>query len=271
MARRTVGKDPREEGFDDLPPHVTLVGDLLFCGACGEPQRRSNGGPVCTNGHGGAESVFVAEAAAIRIAAKQLPEGEAKLRDIKKEQISSELKTELAKEEDLDDPTAWHRRPKEVPIRDGFDRIVETIFVDDPWGEYQRLQDMLEVGEDRTDYGVVIKALDLAEKNARRAFNLYATAVVARREWELANEVVFAAARKEATRRLQHEKNEKTRTKMITDADVESQIAIMFPDEWKAQEIRRTKMKAMVDSMQHLSEMWSSKCRSLQTMTSKLR
>ncbi len=268
MARRTVKK---EEGFEDLVPHVTRTGDLLFCGACGEPQRKSDGGPVCVNGHGGAESVFANEAVAIRAVLPRLPVEEAKLRALKAQQVGAELKAELAKEDDLDDPTSWHQRPKEVPVRDGFDRIVETIFVDDPWGEYKELHRLLEVGDDRNEYGAVIKALDRAEVNARRAYALYATAVVARREWELANEVVFSAARKEATRRLQHEKNEKTRTKMITDADVESQIAIMFPDEWKAQELRRTKMKAMVDSMQHLSEMWSSKCRSLQTMASKLR
>jgi len=152
-----------------------------------------------------------------------------------------------------------------------FDRIIETMLIKDPWGTFQRLTDRLKVGEDRSSYGRMMQELDEAESCAREAHNLWMTARVEYRKWELNNQVVNAACRESATRDLDIEKKSGVRAKQITDADVESRAALLFPDEYRYQEIKRETIKRMVDSMQNLAELWLSRCRNLSTAVSKLR
>jgi hypothetical protein len=160
---------------------------------------------------------------------------------------------------------------KEEGMDVGFQAITERVFVKDPLSEYERLEKAMVIGDKRNDYGVVMRCLDEAEGNARMAHRLWQSAIVERKRWELNNEVVFSAMRDEATKTLQHEKQAGTRAKQVTDADVDSRVALLYPDEYKAQEVRRARSKAMVDSMGNLVEVWLSRCRTLQTLASKLR
>ena len=72
-------------------------------------------------------------------------------------------------------------------------------------------------------------------------------------------------------RDLQREKESGTRNKQITDEDVQSRAAQLFPDEYRASEARYSRVKRMVDSMEHLSRMWESRCRSLASFVTKMR
>ena len=159
----------------------------------------------------------------------------------------------------------------ETPIAPGFARIVERIFIADPEAAYARLESDLRIGDERATYGALTKALDEAETNARTAHRLYISAKVERERWELDNEVAFGAMRAEATRSLQREKDTKARSKQITDADVASECAMLFPDEYRAQALTRKKVKAMEDSLANLSEVWLIRCKSLQTMLGRQR
>ncbi len=89
--------------------------------------------------------------------------------------------------------------------------------------------------------------------------------------WELDNAVIFAGMRAEATKILQREKEQGVRNKQITDADVTSMCAALYPDEWRAQEVKRAEVEAMVRSMENLNMNWMSRCRSLQAMLAKQR
>lgn len=162
-------------------------------------------------------------------------------------------------------------RAKESPLDPDFERIVETIFVEQPLEMYTKLEKALRVGDGRADHGSVNKSLDEAESNARLAFRLSITAKLERDRWERENDVVFAGMRAEATSVLQREKDQKLRSKQITDADVESACAALFPDEWRHQEHKRRKVELMVKNMENLAEMWASRCRSLQAMLAKQR
>src|SRR5258706_3487080 len=58
-------------------------------------------------------------------------------------------------------------------LTQGFERIVERVFdLPDPLAEYDRLERELKLGDQRTDYGSLQKALDSAEDNARIAHKL---------------------------------------------------------------------------------------------------
>lgn len=252
MARKRVLKDPP---FDSLPTNG------LLCDECNQPQRISPSGAICPNGHGGVDGHE-----------ETIDEGfDAEFKEKKKK--IAETSAQLAKELDASQPTVWDNanQAEEDPLDPEFERIVTKIFVDHPLEEYERLETALRIGEKRSDRGTVNKALDEAEANARTAHRLWMTAKVEHQRWELENQVLFGAMRAEATKTLQREKDQKLRNKQITDADVEATCALLFPDEYKHQEVKRRKVEAMVKSMENLCECWMSRCRSLQAMLGKQR
>lgn len=120
-----------------------------------------------------------------------------------------------------------------------------------------------------TDVGRQAHALERAETNARRAFRLLISYREMYAAWEADNAVFFGAMWSEAQKALQAEKDNGKRSKQITDRDVEMMAAVTFPDEWRAQEIKRLRAKQTEKSLEHLVEMWSSKCRSLNALVGK--
>lgn len=160
---------------------------------------------------------------------------------------------------------------KEAPLDVEFERIATTLIIDHPLSVYEKLEAALKVGDQRTDHGSVNKSLDEAESNCRLAHRLWTSAKLEYERWCLDNGVVFGQMRLEATAVLQREKDQKLRNKMITDADVDAMCSSLYPEQWRAQEIKRRKVELMVKSMENLNECWMSRCRSLQAMLSKQR
>jgi hypothetical protein len=163
-------------------------------------------------------------------------------------------------------------KAQEEPLPGGFSKIVESIFIAEPYEVYLALEKKLKVGQEgRAIHASVNAALDEAESNARTAHKLWMSARVERDRWERANAIIFSAMRTEATHALQHEKDKGTRNKQITDADVDNAASAMFKDEWLSQQNKRKRVEAMEKSMENLNELWISRCRSLQAMLSKQR
>lgn len=157
----------------------------------------------------------------------------------------------------------------------GFEKIIEKIIVVDIEATYDRLEEALRVGEKRNDRQTLMKALDNAESNARKAHDLLATAKIETERWEADNLPIIGAMREKATEMLSAErtviKEEKGRAKMITDADVDGMAATMFPEEWKAQKVARERTKMIERSIENLLTLWTSRCRTLQAMGTMLR
>ena len=211
-----------------------------------------------------------------RSEAKKQKKTDEKPEDESVEDISKKLKSEMQKSaeneaaaENFDFDHA--NRPEVEPMRPDLDKVIESIFVNDIHETWQELEAGLRVGEKRSEAGVMLKALDEAETNARKAHRLFITAKIAHEEWEKTNEPVFGAIWNRANRELQEEKDSGQRSKQITDADVRAKAAVMYPDQWKAQEVKRARAKATVESLSHLSDTWLSRCASLQKMYGKSR
>lgn len=151
------------------------------------------------------------------------------------------------------------------------ERITESIYAVDYRATFERLQAELRVGEKRADYATLAKALDDAEDNARLAHALYLAAKLEREKWKLDMEVILAPMRTEATGELQKEKEQGLRSKQITDADVESKIAALHPEEVQWHASKATKLRGMEEHLLHLVELWKSRCRTLQTLVGALR
>lgn len=134
-----------------------------------------------------------------------------------------------------------------------------------------RLTGDIVIGPGRADYGTVMSHLDRAEENARLAFRLMVTGKREREAFEADAEVQTSAMRNEAVRHLEEEKKDGSRTKQITDADVLSKMAALFGDEWKSLALARRSLDLTVKALEHQVDNWASRCRTLQTIASKLR
>lgn len=157
---------------------------------------------------------------------------------------------------------------KERPMTPPMEAIVRHHF-DDPSDmirEHRELEDALNTTDKP---GHQVHELERAESRARRAFRLYVRFRQMRFEHEQDNAVLFASMRAEATKSLQLEKKQGYRTKQITDADVEAECARLYQDEYRHQENARSRARLTEKSLEHLVEIWSSKCRSLTALVSK--
>lgn len=208
---------------------------------CGGAQWRSPSGVVCDEGHGEVPSLV--EAAPKPPRKGPLDWGSANAGDGSEKQLAAP-----------------------------FERIVEKVFaVEDPEKTYARLEKDLRVGEERSDAGVLVKALDLAETNARFAHRLSYVAKLEKDRWEMENDARLGAMRGSATRALEEEKEKKIRTKQITDADVEAQMALLFKDEYMELKGKRRRVELMARSLENLAETWASRCRTLQVLVGRTR
>lgn len=242
-----------------------------FCIECGEPQfdAPDGAGIVCMNGHGGVDAVGAKDAEEIRTRLTRIAvETTSAALEKASEKAAIEEKQRVARSRIV---FGSANAGKKTPMSEGFARIVERIYIDHPEDAFDRLVKGLKLGEKRADYGSVIKAVDEAEDNAREAHALYVTALRDRESYEKCNEHLFGVMRLEATAVLQKEKDNKERNKTITNADVDAMCAVLFGDEWMKQEIERNNFKRAEDTVKNLSERWDSRCRSLQTLASKLR
>lgn len=153
-----------------------------------------------------------------------------------------------------------------------FERIVERVFdLPDPLAQYDRLESALKLGDARTDHGSIQKALDEAEDNARMAHKLWCNAKVEEVAFEKEFEVLQAPWLAEAHAKLQDEKDKGSRNKAITDGDVRAKAAELFPDEYRGSEVRKARVKYMVKQTEKLTELWTQRCSTLQTMQSNRR
>jgi hypothetical protein len=152
-----------------------------------------------------------------------------------------------------------------------FEAVVESVFNVDARAEYEDLEKSLFVGEQRGDYGTLLKALDEAETKARRAHKLYLGAKLEQTNWQLNADVTDGAMREAAMDELEAEKELGERKKMITEADVKGRMQSKFPDQFRHQAQQRVKVEGTVKHLERLSELWMGRCRTLGTMLGTLR
>lgn len=160
---------------------------------------------------------------------------------------------------------------KESHLRPDLAAIVETVWVEDMNKLWKRIKAALPIGERRSEHGFLVKRLDEFRVLSYEAHNLYATAKREEHRWDLENEVVFSAMWNEASRELQGEKEDKTRSKNITDSDIRSKIMTLHPVEYVAQETKRKALKLTVEDLTYLVKVVNEACEDTRVMLAKLR
>jgi len=144
----------------------------------------------------------------------------------------------------------------------GFTRIAERVFnLPDPDGEYEELERALSLGS--SEFDSIVKAVDAAEDDARRAHRLYVNAKLDYERFAADAALIESAIRTEASAELQREKDSGQRTKQITDADVVAKSAALFPDEWRDLAEKKVRAKLSVEHLERFADLWVGRCRSL--------
>ena len=147
-----------------------------------------------------------------------------------------------------------------------FAAITETVFeLADPMTEYEVLEKALKL-DDALAPAVLQAALNDAEDNARRAHRLYVIARADYERFESESRPVIEGMRDAANRELQAEKDNKQRSKAITEDDVIGRASVLFPDEWRSVHNRHVKAEGMLDHLKVLANLWAQRCYSLSTM-----
>jgi hypothetical protein len=160
-----------------------------------------------------------------------------------------------------DSESAWAKKTA--------DRIV---FQPDQIGEiYEEVERSLTLGDGKLEYGHLAAAVDRISVQYRNAHRLYMTAIRQRKRWERENEITLSALRSKAVKSLQLEKDNKERTKQITDADVTARMYEDHVDEMRAQDERKLDLEITEKSFAQLVETLGDRSRALQTLLAKSR
>jgi hypothetical protein len=177
-------------------------------------------------------------------------------------EASKALAEEVAKEEAGPPP----KPPAPAVVSTEYEAFIETIMREvDLDQEFARLLPHLEVGEQRKDYAAVYDALDRAE---RRAFDANGLWINARMEYErlkLDQKEVDAVLYRQAMVAL--EKAEK-KTRL---ADVDAEIATLFPDEWRNGKLRLKRAELATERVESFAKLWNSKVASLRSLLDNVR
>jgi len=138
--------------------------------------------------------------------------------------------------------------------------VVESIYKVDIRREYEELKAQLTLGPNRGDPGHLLLALDAGEDNARRAHQLFLCAKLEAERYEKESDAIVGAMRDKAQLDLNAEKADGERRKAITNGDVDTRAAMLFPDEWADIHTRRAKAKGSAEHLKTLAELWQGRC-----------
>lgn len=146
----------------------------------------------------------------------------------------------------------------------GFDRIVHSVFKIDPFADYAIVESALD--PKGTDVQVLIEALDHAETAARTAHRLLVNAQLAYEQAKNEVAVSESALRERARATLEEQKEKGERKKAITNDDVESEMARLFPLDTAANRARLMKARGTVEHLERLADLAKSRIRTLDTL-----
>lgn len=242
-----------------------------------EPTRVGSAGDLERDEHGRINNCALAngaEEASCQMCLGVCPDKKKKDRDQRIADTSAAINEEIRKagEEERD---AEHERrriefrsvqKRKSALRPDLSKIVETHWTEDLYKDWNRVRAALRVGEQRSEHGHVMLALDEARKIAEDAYGLMVTAKLEAKRWEAANEVVFGAMWMQARVEAERERKAMGFSKAVTDQDVRAKCAVLFPDEWLAQEHEREKVKLTVDRMTNLAKIAADKAEDVRAM-----
>ncbi len=148
--------------------------------------------------------------------------------------------------------------------------VTDTLNVKDPAKVANRLRSELELGLDRTNYGMVLEALDRSDRNLEDAGRLYRSAKAEEARFDLACLERLETLRSAAIVELQEEYTDKKRRSPVN-KDIEDRLMNNWPDEYRAIKTRQAELHQAVRALETLVAAWASRAPSLRIMAEKAR
>lgn len=157
--------------------------------------------------------------------------------------------------------------PRGIKMPTPWGNVVTDVFALDIDATYKRLSDELSLGNDITQYGVVLAALDASGRNAWDAARLVRAAKLAdeevAREIEERLEVLRSTARTHLEAEKSKAKKDGAATKAPTLQEVRDRMVASWPDEVHALEQRKSYMHGAFRAIESLEKAWWDRAQSL--------
>lgn len=157
--------------------------------------------------------------------------------------------------------------PRGIKMPTPWGNVVTDVFALDIDATYKRLSDDLSLGNDITQYGVVLAALDASGRNAWDAARLVRAAKLAdedvTREIEERLEVLRSTARSQLEAEKSRAKKDGAATKAPTLQEVRDRMVGNWPDEVHALEQRKSYMHGAFRAIEALEKAWWDRAQSL--------
>lgn len=162
-------------------------------------------------------------------------------------------------------PAAQEKRsPQGVP--QGVQRIIESVFQVDHDSTWKRIHDVLRKAESSPLGNSNRKALEVVDDCYREAHKLYCSLKLEFLHYEQEVDSTVAAMRSEASSILEGEKEQGTRKKAITEADVKAKMIELHPDEFRSSERDLQRFKLAVEHAQHMVDVLKERSRTLKAI-----
>lgn len=159
--------------------------------------------------------------------------------------------------------------PRAPAFKPVFNRLIGDLFSDgyDPWLEYQAVKSSLKI-EGGLSPGAVQSAAERQESMAERALRLYVVAQHEVAAYTHGGDALIGAMKEHSLLELELDKAKGARTKQITDGDVASHAAVMYPDQWREVNDRREKGKLLLKYVEGLSVLAATRAATLRNLVS---
>lgn len=144
--------------------------------------------------------------------------------------------------------------------------IEDVLTIDDPASEAERLREELEIGDDRTNYAIVIVHVDRAASNLYAAKRLARAAKIEDERFVAECEERLEILRTRAREEIVELKNDGKHKGAITKQQIEDQILSNWPNEYRTIKERVAKMHGATRALEGLVDAWNHRCVALNKM-----
>lgn len=160
-------------------------------------------------------------------------------------------------------PKDRHPMPWGLVIRDVLHLDVHKTF--------QRLVEELTLGDNSTEYGSVIRAVDLSARNLFDAGKLTRKAKLEDEKFAMELDKRWEVLRSAASRSLEEDKLNGLRTKAATLDDIKDRMLATWPDEVTSIQVRKGEMHAAYRAIESLEQAWRERCQGLRVLAQQFR
>lgn len=149
--------------------------------------------------------------------------------------------------------------------------VITDVFHLDVHKTYQRLVDELSLGDNSTEYGSVLHALDQSARNLFEAARLARKAKLEDQQFGVDLDKELEVLRSAASAALERDKKDGLRSKAPTIKDIEDRMLASWPDQMTSIKKRREEMHGAMRSIEALEVAWRERCQALRVLSQQFR